>query len=200
MSPPTPRPSRPIRQLFLPLILSALLLPIVQAAEIYRYRAPDGSIVFTDDPPPGSQRIEVHPNLTVGPDVGDERTPAAAADEGSVPAKPAATPAGYDSVTIVSPAADEAIRDNAGNLTVSIETQPALRGERGDRLLVLLDGAPVGAATTATRIRLENIDRGSHTLQAVIVDPSGRPLLKSPVHRFHVLRYSRLFRKAGPGP
>ncbi len=164
------------------------------SAEIYRYRAPDGSIVFTDAPPPGSERVEIHPNPTILPAFTERPTPRS--DDEERPASDSAF--AYEGVEIASPEEDEAIRANAGDLEVTILVRPPLRRERGDRLLVLLDGGPAGPPSPATTVRLEHLDRGSHTLQAIVVDENGTPMLRSSVRRFHVLRHSRLFGKTGP--
>lgn len=172
---------------WLPWALCLLVVSAPALAEIYRYRAPDGTVVFSDRPRPGSTRIEVGPNLTV---------PATPVEQ--EPSKPPAPPtATYESLEIVSPVNDETIRDNAGNVTVGIESRPILQSKQGHRLVVLMDGSPIGPPTTAMQIPLENIDRGSHTLQAIIVDANGQPLIRSGVLTFHLRRHSSLFNRSG---
>ena len=55
---------------------------------------------------------------------------------------------------------------------------------------VLLDGKQAGTIDGNT-LRLSNIDRGTHQLDARIVNRSGEVLLQSSPTRFHMLRAHR---------
>ena len=96
----------------------------------------------------------------------------------------------YTRAVVVSPADDAAVRSNAGNLTVLTHVEPQLQD--GHRLQLLVDGTPRGAAGRNPEFHIENVDRGTHSLQLQIVDDSHRILFTGPPSTFHLLRHSRL--------
>ena len=102
----------------------------------------------------------------------------------------AVAPETYTLAVVVSPADDEALRGNAGNLTVLTRVDPKLQG--GHRLRLLLDGAPRAISGRKPEFHLENIDRGTHSLQLQVIDDSNRVLFTGPPSTFHLLRHSRL--------
>ncbi len=99
---------------------------------------------------------------------------------------------GEQTITIVSPQPETTIHDNTGNLTVTVAVSPPPHLEAGERLTLLLDGAPV-ASGTRQRFELQNIDRGSHTLQAQVNAADGSVIATSPPVTFYMWRASRLF-------
>ncbi len=98
----------------------------------------------------------------------------------------------YTQALIVSPVNDSAVRSNAGMLTVRTRVDPPLR--EGHRLRLLLDGFLQGVEGKASSFELENIDRGTHSLQLQVTDDAGRVLFTGTPSTFHLLRYSRLHR------
>ena len=147
-------------------------------AEVYRSVDENGNVVFTDQPSPDAELIEIDELQTIpAPSSGDfEYTPP--------PAKPRPK---YTSVTITSPEHDLPIRNNSGNVTVTIATEPALRGS--DELVLILDGKEI-ILGQATAKAFNAMDRGSHQLRAIIRDGSGRILQSSESVTFHLLRHS----------
>jgi len=99
--------------------------------------------------------------------------------------------AGYDAVRIIVPQDDATVHDNEGNLDVAVEVSPPLRSDAGDHIVLLLDGRVV-ASGADLRIRLTEMDRGIHTLQAQVATADGALLLASPVTSFYMWRASRL--------
>ena len=111
----------------------------------------------------------------------------------ATPLRKPAVPVPVDSyirAEILYPADDAAVRSNAGTLTVLVRVDPQMQD--GHRLQLLLDGVPSATAGRKPEFHLENIDRGTHTLQLQIIDGSGRVLFTGPPVRFHLLRRSRL--------
>jgi hypothetical protein len=93
----------------------------------------------------------------------------ARADEQS---RPTPKPIPQYSITITSPKPDETFQNEAESLTVTVKIIPTLEPE--DKVIVYVDGSPVGVPIHATNIALPWLERGSHTLQAKIIQPKGR--------------------------
>ena len=100
----------------------------------------------------------------------------------------------YLALEIVSPADDEPIRENAGNITVITNLNPRL--QRGHVARLLMDGDVVQEGPQAS-FSLANVDRGTHTISVEIVNESGEVLIRSGESTFHLLRFAD---GARPGP
>ncbi len=98
--------------------------------------------------------------------------------------------AAQGNIAIVEPAADSTVPSNEGKVTVRVGVPRGIAP--GNQVVILLDGRPVarGAATT---FELDGVERGTHTLQAQVVDGSGNTLVASPPVTFHMWQASRQF-------
>jgi hypothetical protein len=92
-------------------------------------------------------------------------------------------------VSIVAPQNEETVHDNSGNVAVQVAVSGGKRA--GDQLVLLLDGNPVPGRGDS-RFMLTGVDRGTHTLQAQLIDSSGSPRASSPVVTFYMWQASRL--------
>jgi hypothetical protein len=118
-------------------------------------------------------------------------TPAAAPAGDPAPSDPTAPKfAGYDKIAVVNPPNDGTVWDNSGNVSIEIAVAPALQGTLGHKLVVLLNGQPLGEPIAATSFTVANLDRNTYTLQARIVDADGKVLGESPPSVFHMKRIS----------
>lgn len=155
---------------------------------IYRSVGEDGSIVFSDKPSPGAKKVEIEETQTIEapppPSFVYERRQQ---QESNV----------YSRLAIVDPANDAQIRENTGNVTVSVAVEPSLLGS--DRLVLLMDGREAGTGTQTT-FSLENVDRGTHELTAVVLGSDGSARMSSTPVTFHMLRYFEGPAKPGPKP
>ena len=162
------------------LAASALIILNPSQAAIYKYVTPDGEVVYSDAPPPGAQQVqevELPPLSTYTPQPSPH-----AVDTGAT--KPAKHP-GYDVFRITSPKDDEPIRMNTGNITIVMELRPALHS--GDTIDLVLDGRTIGTGSTTT-VNLTNLDRGTHTVEAVIRSPNAKVVARTKPISFHILR------------
>ena len=159
-------------------LIAGMLLALSGTAEVYRSVDKDGNVVFTDQPSEGAEVIEIDELQTIKP-------PAAGKFEYTPP--PAKPRPKYSELSITSPAHDLAIRDNGGNVTVTIASTPNLR--IGDVLYLYLDGKEIELGN-ATSKSFTSLDRGTHQLRAVIKSSDGRILLSSKSVTFHLLRQS----------
>ena len=90
-------------------------------------------------------------------------------------------------VEITSPAQDEAVRSNAGNLVVHVEFPP---DELGDVSCELMLNGQWLATSTAGTFLLEDLDRGRHRLKARLKDAEDKVLAVSDEVNFQFLRYA----------
>jgi len=78
---------------------------------------------------------------------------------------------GYTEMRIDQPEADGTVRSNQGQVPVSVVLEPAL--QQGHQLRLLLDGIIVQPGFDSQTVILSGVERGTHTLQAQVVDAAG---------------------------
>lgn len=182
-----------VRALVFPLLL---LLTSVSSAEVFRWVDANGNTVFGDSPPEQSkaQAVEL-PTLTVADsyDEGEQKgEPAKAAENAAGEGGASHTVVDYKHFAVASPEKDQAIRANNGNIMVRLKLEPELQPGHG--IVVYLDGKQV-ASGDATVFSLENIDRGRHSLFAVLHNAGDDVLKNTEAVSFDVLRHSVLKKK-----
>lgn len=156
------------------------LIP-VSAAEVYRTIDQHGNPVFSGQPQPGSEKIEVQPTNV------QSLPPARPLPVKRPPTQQAANR--YQSLSILSPTNDTTLR-NVTQLSVSVSISPVLLGQHS---LVLLDnGQPVGEPGTSLSMLIKELHRGTHALQVKVVDAQGQTLITSEAVTIHVHRPSVL--------
>lgn len=169
------------------MLFSLLLVAALAQAQMYRWVDDEGNVQFSDTPPPegtSAERMEV-PKPSV---VETYKPPKAAGDTGSQTegdTQEASDKAPRYRLAITSPADDQAVRENAGNVTVTVDLKPAL--QTGHQLRLYLDGNRLDNGGTRTSVQLTNVPRGTHTLRAEVVDGSGK-VLRRTTSTFHLLR------------
>jgi hypothetical protein len=159
----------------------------VPAEEVYKVIQPDGTVEFTDSPPPGeaAEQVEIPPLNTAEPP---------ASPTSSAPSSTDAASRSYSEFRITSPSDGESIRDNAGNVNIDLSLKPTLRS--GDKIDVLLDGRSVGGGNK-TAITLSEMNRGTHSVQALVKDSAGKVVARSNSVTFTLQRRSAILQ---PGP
>ena len=178
-----------MRQLILILCL-VLASGVVQAQKVYKVIQPDGTVLFTDSPPPDepAREVEILPLNTAPPLVPQSAYTKSAA---------AAPEAAYSEFRITSPANDASFWDTAGDVNVNLSLKPTLRG--GDKIDLLLNGQFVGGGK-ATAITLTEMERGTHNLQALVKDSAGKVVARSNTVTFTLQRGSKLSPQRRPRP
>jgi hypothetical protein len=174
-------------------VFAAILLMWVTSVPAAVYKSVDsqGNVVYTDEPSADAQPVKLPPLSTVP---APRYQPS---DQSPAEAEQSAQ-ADYQQVSIVSPTQDETLRDNTGAVPVNVVTQPDLDSASGHRFRYYLDGQAQGKPTESGRIIFDNLDRGSHTVEAAIVDSTGQELIRSSSVRFFLHRQSINFPR-GPG-
>lgn len=164
-------------------LLIACLFVLPASAEVFTYVDAQGNRVFTDQPGSGnakrvplarSNRMSANPTGAV-PVIAEKKTPVQPVFH-------------YDMLRVLVPEPDATLRSSAGELIVSITSEPGL--QRGHRYRLLLDGQSTAEPGASPVFALSNIDRGSHTLSVEILDEQGRTVERTANQPFHMLRIS----------
>lgn len=182
-----------------------------QSGKIYQWKDQNGNIVFGDRPvdKQTADEVEVLPMMVV-PAYETPEQRLKRLEEEAEKAKLAALEAEknaaateeveeeeeefkYTSFKVTSPADGEAIRANSGNVSVGFSLEPALGPN--DTISVYVDGKKHKENSKNLMADLINLNRGEHSVFAVVKNEAGSVLLNSDTIRFTVLRHSALFKK-----
>lgn len=160
------------------LLLVLLLIPFAVGAQIYKWKDKDGKVHYSDQPQkntdkpidlPESMIYKAPPKPRINLDKPKKREPYKA----------------YQTFKIASPQNDGTVRSAPGNMTVSLQVSPGLKS--GHELVVMIDGKQV-AKGKSTSISVSNVDRGTHSLSAKIIDASGKTVVSAGGVTFHMKR------------
>lgn len=168
--------------------LLAVSGPLAQT--VYKNVLPDGSVVYSDQRTEGAEPLEL-PEIQIysAPSLQTDSDRAAASARSGQPGMAEEEGDGYRRFAIANPGHDEPVRDNGGNVSVSLTLEPSLRP--GHVIDIRMDGQSIGRGS-GTSVALTNVDRGSHTVQAVVVDENGTEVARTESVTFHLLRASAL--------
>lgn len=164
-------------------ILVAASIPFTAGAGIYKSVDEEGNVTFSDQPTPGAEEIEKKDIPTIPsrvPQADFSRSNDETGDEKEVGKR-------YDSIAIVSPKNDTAIRENSGQVTVSVSVQPALAETH--QIVLYMDGTEAARSRSPT-FQFSNVDRGTHTLAAAVVGSDGNEIIHSDSISFTLHRHS----------
>lgn len=182
------------KALLLPLLL--VTIPVI-AQPIYSYKDNDGNIVYTNQQPPANTNVEEVklPKIqTISTDQLKKDLDKKNADQNS---QQRANIAGVYLQGIPS---EETLRANNGTFTVTVvaETQQPLPAAY--QYLLLLDGKPYGqGAQSSPSFTLTSIDRGTHSLQAQILN-NGQIVASSNAETFTLQRVANPAHRVTPQP
>ncbi|MCO8310514.1 DUF4124 domain-containing protein [Pseudomonas mandelii] len=161
-------------------LLVACLISLPAMAEVFTYIDAQGNRVFTDQP--GTRNAKRVPLATSNR---MSANPSGAAPMTATKTKPLFH---YDMLRVLVPDPDATIRSTAGELIVSVTSEPGL--QQGHRYRLLLDGQPTAEPGPSPVFALSNIDRGSHHLSVEILDEQGRTVERTANQPFHMQRIS----------
>jgi Domain of unknown function (DUF4124) len=181
-----------MRKVALLLLIGCATLALSQtgmAAETWKWKDANGVVHYSDRPVAGAERVDV-----VAPKPSSSAPKPATAAPRAVtnadPDQPARQPANqaaivpYTRCVITAPDNDETF--NAVNsVTVEVLLEPAL--QTGHRIEVLLNGSVVQDwPQDAMGHTLKNLDRGSYTISARVLDGFGGAVCSGPTINFYV--------------
>jgi hypothetical protein len=155
------------------------------AGTVYKWVDEDGVTHFSDQPHENAQKVQLAaPQTYSAPPRAAAR--ASASSPRTAPPPPAPP---YQSCDLVAPTNDQTL-PNALSMTASVQLAPQQRA--GDQVFLLLDGTRVpGLPASGTSFTIP-VERGSHSLQAVVQDSDGHIVCQSASVTFHVLQPSLL--------
>ncbi len=163
--------------------LMSLACAVAASATVYKWVDENGVTHFSDQPHENAEKVQVAaPQTYKAPPV---RGPAQAGQSGQFNQAQSANT--YQSCQVTAPQ-DQETFPNTYSVTASVEVSPPPHD--GAQLVVSLDDKPLpNFPAGGGSLTIDPIDRGSHTLRAVIQDPSGKTLCQSNV-TFTVLQPS----------
>ncbi|WHI45112.1 DUF4124 domain-containing protein [Microbulbifer sp. JMSA004] len=174
-----------VQTLLRAVLLILLLVAVVASAEsgaIYKIVGPDGQITFSDTPPPNgsSEEVELTP-LNVQPIALPRQLPSRKLSpntkgESSEPV----------SIQIVSPINEATIPPGQTLIALQIQVTPAY--PEGSSFYAIIDGQRWQGSAYGNALDISALERGTHTLQAVLVGSNGQVLAQSKVVTIYVKR------------
>jgi len=157
-------------------------------SQIYKITDDEDGVVFTDKPDSMSGGNAKNVEKV---DIGDINT-AAPVEVRPAPSRSSRAEAEQEAddptVTITSPVDETTIAMGPGNFAVSASATPPLT--RGERLVLMVDGQPYGAAQSSSSWFVEGAMRGPHDLVVQRTTTRGTTIATSEPVRVYVLRPS----------
>jgi hypothetical protein len=158
------------------------------AGEVWKWVDAKGVTHYSDQPVPGATKVEVRAG-----NVADARSSTPVSE----PAPPPPVAENYRTLAIAQPQNGQSIINTAGQVSVDIQIEPAVQPLH--RLSLYLDGKEVvGFPRNTTSYALTEVPRGTHNVNAVITDQSGKTILESSPVEFTVRRESIAQPPVGP--
>jgi Domain of unknown function (DUF4124) len=168
-----------IKLLLTLLILGAACYTI---AEVYRVINEDGSVSYTDNPPAGDPTVESVslPPINTQPALETKTVVKKVADKEEF--------AGYNQISILSPASGTTIPPGHQEIPVEISLEPSLHS--GHLIQLMFNGQPYGPPTTSTLFNINSVARGEHSIQARVLDSERNTVGQSNSVTVYVKRHS----------
>lgn len=165
-------------------LLLFLVFPCVVSSAVYKWVDQTGEVHYSDQRMPGAEKIELPKSSIYTPPAAQKQV------TGRSTGGATASAVAYESLSISGPGDEETIHSNEQHVNVAISVQPALN--EGDRFRLFLDGTVVSGEHTNSQITLQNVERGTHTLQVAVVDQAGKELIRSAAVTFFLRKISLL--------
>lgn len=156
--------------------LSLIILLVASAASagVYKWVDSQGQTQFSDRPQPNAETVDIKPAPT-----------AAVTDPPKAGQTQAAQLGPYAQFEIISPEANQTLRQPQDELGISLIVDPPLM--QGHRLEIVLDGATITVEKPAgMQVKLTGVPFGSHTAQARMLDHQGSIVARTPAVSFHL--------------
>jgi len=153
------------------------------SATVYKWVDENGVVHYSDQPHENAEKVQVAAPQTYS-------APRTARQGPQAPALPSRPPNVYQSCAIIYPQ-DQQNLQNTDSVQATVQVSPAPHD--GDRVALMFDGTPVaGFPPTGGTYTISPVDRGEHSLQAVVQDTSGKVLCTSANVMFSITQPSVL--------
>jgi hypothetical protein len=163
-------------------MIAAGVAASVSAQTIYKVVQEDGTILYTDQPVPGSRPLDLSSvNFSSMPRLAVPPSQPVNTDEPEGPSY---------SVNILSPAPEATIRDNNGRMAITAAISPKLDS---GQFHLWLDNKRVASQNFGSFI-LDDLNRGAHTFFVSVTDNTGKTLASSDPQTFYMHQASVLIR------
>ncbi len=156
-------------------IIIGVLAASTALAQAYRWVDNEGVVHYSDRPEPGAEEVVLPRSNTT-----TIRRYAQPSSTDQAP--PTQTTFSYNTLEIAAPGAEETLWNIEGVLNVSLSMSPALRA--GHQVRVYFDGSL--REVSGASFQIEEVHRGSHNIQAEIIDETGKLMIRSKAIQFYV--------------
>ncbi len=160
-----------------------LLAHAVQA-DVYKSINADGEVEFSDVASEGAEPVKLPGLSTYKP------SPVVVKHGGALAGETEDDEGPYKSLKVTSPEDDATIWDNQGIATLTVALEPALLTKSGHRIQYFLDGKAYGTPLARLSRTYRDIDRGTHTLSAAVVDVEGNAVINAEPVSIHLHKAS----------
>ena len=158
-------------------------LPLCASAEFYKWVDESGVVHYTDKrPDDGAVPLDLPKSMFFNP---GNRT-SSSSSAGKQQDTATEDLGSYQKLAISKPANGETVRSNEGNVTVIVELEPNLG--KTHLLQLFLDGEAVGGGLKTSSMMLQNVERGTHRLQANVINAEGGVIATSNTVTFELKR------------
>ena len=170
------------------IVIAVCLMAFSAHAELFKWKDADGNLIYSDQPPPGKDKAESAVEEDELPQIIAVPPLKPTSVTSSNAARNSANNIKYKELTIVEPIHDAAVRNNAGNVMISVRVLPENFAESGSFVAIYLDGNEVSNGPQ-TSVQLMNMDRGTHTIKAELLNSSGHVVKATRPTVFHLQRF-----------
>lgn len=148
---------------------------------IYKTTGPNGEVVFTDTPPVGADKDKTE-KVEIGPtNVQPIALPRPLPTRKLSPRDQADDRddryTGPYRIAIVNPVDGATIPPGQRTVVLQVALDPVPRG--GHQFFAVVDGQPWRGGSSGTSLDISAMERGTHSVQAVLTDPAGNVLARS---------------------
>jgi hypothetical protein len=147
--------------------------------DVWVWTDQNGVTQYSDRPVPGARKLQLSTATPEPPPAGVSAAAAAA-----TAAKPAVEQAEYQSLEIWQPDNGQTFFGADATVDVRMRTEPGVANT--DVLRLYLDGKLVEGAPDSLEYTLSNLERGVHSITAVITDDRGNEKIRSEPRVFHI--------------
>jgi hypothetical protein len=168
------------------LLLALLASPVLASQTVWKWVDAGGVTHYSDTPVEGAVKVELN--------TGSGNRWDSSVSRGSSASSQSTTPAGKApnyQIEIWRPANEETFTNPSETVDVRLRIDPALQA--GDSLYLYLDGRLVeGYPPTATDFSLKDVERGAHSVTAVVNDSRGQQIAQAKAVQFFMRQPSLL--------